>query len=92
MTHFDIQHNPAAQRFFAGVDGHEGELVYRQRDGRMEIVRTSVPAAIGGRGVAAQLVKTALDFARSKGWMVKPTCSYAAGYICQHSEYADLVG
>jgi predicted GNAT family acetyltransferase len=73
------------------VEGQEGELVYRQHDDRMEIVRTTVPAAIGGRGIAAQLVSAALDFARSSGWRVKPTCSYAAAYIRQHPKYADLV-
>lgn len=90
MTTFSIQHDPAAHRFSAQVEGHEGELVYRQREGRLEIDRTAVPPAIGGRGIAAQLVKAALDFARASGWRVKPNCSYAAAYIRQHPEYADL--
>jgi uncharacterized protein len=91
MTTFNIQHDAIAQRFFAQVEGHAGELVYRQQDGRMEILRTSVPAVIGGRGIAAQLVRTALEFARASRWSVKPTCSYAAAYIQQHPEYADLL-
>lgn len=91
MSAFDIQHDPVARRFFARVEGQEGELVYRQRDEVMEIVRTTVPDAIAGRGIAARLVSAALDFARSNGWRVEPTCSYAAAYIRKHPEYADLV-
>jgi predicted GNAT family acetyltransferase len=91
MTDFDIQHDPAAQKFFVQVEGHEGAIEYRQDGDRMEIVRTTVPEAIGGRGIAAQLVKTALDFAGAQGLRVKPTCSYAAAYIRRHPEYADLV-
>jgi len=91
MTHPDIQHDPAVRRFFAQVDGHEGALEYRQEGGRMDIVRTTVPEAIGGRGIGAQLVKAALDFAGANKLRVKPTCSYAAAYIRRHPEYADLV-
>lgn len=92
MPTFDIQHDPITQKFLALVEGHRGQLVYRRDDSLMDIVSTTVPATIGNRGVAAQLVKAALDFARSNGWRVKPTCSYAAGYLRRHPEYADLVG
>jgi uncharacterized protein len=91
MADFNVQHDPAGQKFFARVEGHEGELKYRRDGGRMEILSTTVPAAIGGRGIAAQLVKTAMEFARSNGWRVKPTCSYAAAYIRRHPDYADMV-
>ena len=91
MADFDVQHDPTARKFFAQVDGHEGELVYRRDGNPVELRRTTVPAAIGGRGVAAHLVKAALDWARSDGSRVAPTCSYAAAYIRRHPEYADLV-
>lgn len=91
MTDFDIQHDPTRRRFLAQVEGHEGAVEYRLDGDRMEIVRTTVPEAIGGRGIAAQLVKAALDFAGANQWRVKPTCSYAAAYIRRHPEYADLV-
>ncbi len=86
-----IQHDPAAQRFVTRVDGHSAEVTYQLRDGRMVIDHTGVPQPIGGRGIAAELVKAALDHARSQGWRVVPACSYAAAYIQRHPEYADLV-
>lgn len=88
---FDLHHDPAARRFTTRLDGHEAELVYALHGGRMVIEHTGVPGAIGGRGVAAALVKAALDHARAQGWRVVPACSYAAAYVQRHPGYADLL-
>ena len=45
----------------------------------------------GGRGVGGELVRSALDYARSKDLKVVPACEYVAAYIERHPEYADLV-
>lgn len=87
----ELHHDPAARRFSTRLEGHEAELLYDRRDGRMVIRHTGVPEAIGGRGVAAALVRAALDHARAQGWRVVPACSYSAAYVERHPEYADLV-
>jgi predicted GNAT family acetyltransferase len=87
----DLHHDPAAHRFSTRLEGHDAELVYALRDGRMVIEHTGVPEAIGGRGVAAALVKAALEHARAQGWRVVPACSYSAAYVQRHPEYADLL-
>ena len=87
----DLHHDPDAHRFSLRLDGHEAELLYSLRSGRMVIDHTGVPEAIGGRGIAATLVKAALDHARRQGWRVVPACSYSAAYVQRHPEYADLV-
>ncbi len=87
----DLHHDPTRRRFSLRLDGHEAELLYTRDDGRMVIDHTGVPEAIGGRGVAAALVKGALDHARSQGWKVVPACSYAAAYVRRHPGYADLL-
>ncbi len=86
-----ISHQPEAGRFHATIDGHDAKLTYRLDGDRITIEHTGVPSAIGGRGVAADLVKAALDFARSEGLKVVPACSYAASYIQRHTAYADLL-
>ena len=43
----------------------------------MAIVHTEVPPAVAGRGIAGELVRSALEFARAQGWKVRPLCSYA---------------
>ena len=86
-----IQHNTDASRFTTEQDGHEAELVYRRKGDRLIIEHTGVPEAIGGRGIAGELVRAALDYARSAGLRVVPACSYSADYIHRHPEYVDLV-
>ena len=85
-----IRHEPSASRFTTTVDGHEGFVEYAQADGTLTITHTVVPAAIGGRGIAARLVRAALDHARATGLKVVPQCSYAAAFLDKHPEYADL--
>jgi predicted GNAT family acetyltransferase len=87
----DIAHDPASHRFAVRVEGYEAELLYRRDGRRLTIGHTGVPEAIGGRGIAGELVKAALEYARAEGLRVVPACSYSADYIQRHPEYADLV-
>lgn len=87
----DIQHNRGAQRFEVEVEGVQCVLDYTLAEGGMAITHTVVPPAAGGRGVAGELVRTALEFARAKGWKVVPLCSYAEAWIKRHPDYADLL-
>lgn len=87
----DVRHEPDNQRFVAIVDGKQAVLDYRRGDGVISLVHTGVPAAIGGRGVAAALVRAALDHARAQGLKVVPACSYVAAYLKRHPQDADLV-
>ena len=87
----EIAHDAARQRFHLALDGHEAELTYQLRNGVMVIDHTGVPAAIGGRGLAGLLVRSAFEHARSQGWRVRPACSYAEAWASRHPEYADLL-
>lgn len=87
----EIIHDERARQFRTDVDGHRGVLDYALRGSVMTITHTGVPPAIGGRGVAAELTRVALDAARREGWTVVPACSYAAAFIRRHPEYADLL-
>ena len=83
-----ISHDPGAHRFSTEVDGSRAELDYTLADGVMTIVHTRVPPAIGGRGIAAQLMEAALSAARAAGWSVNPACSYAKSYLEKHPQRA----
>jgi predicted GNAT family acetyltransferase len=87
----DIVHDTHAHRFTVAVEGHRGVIDYTLRDGVMVITHTGVPPAIGGRGIAAELTRAALDTARREGWKVVPACSYAAAFIRRHPEFSDLL-
>jgi len=84
-----IDHDTAAQRFSTWVDGHRSVLDYRLSGDIMTITHTEVPAAIGGRGIAAELMHAALGAARVAGWSVSPACSYAAAYMRRHPDSSE---
>ena len=88
----DIEHDEAGQRFVMVVEGEEALVAYRMPDeSTIDLHRTYVPEVARGRGVAGLLAKGALEHARAEGLRVVPTCSYIAGFIEKHSEYAELV-
>lgn len=85
-----IAHDPERFRFHIVVDGQTCELDYVLQGRTMTITHTGVPAAVGGRGIAGDLARAALDTARSQGWKVRPACSYVDAYMRRHPETADL--
>lgn len=87
---YDIRHLTAAHRFETTVEGFLCELDYQLQDGVMTITHTEVPAEVGGRGIASELVRTAFEAARSKGWKVVPACSYAQVWVERHPDYSAL--
>ena len=87
----EIVHEPAAMRFVAVVEGQECVIDYQLAGNTMTITHTLVPASLGGRGIAGQLARFALDEARAKGWKVVPACSYVQAWIEKHPDYQDLL-
>lgn len=86
---YSIRHIPAAGRFETQVEGYTGYVEYTLLpQGVMDIRHTIVPKEIGGRGIAAALVKFALEYARSQGLKVRPSCGYAEEFLRRHPEYA----
>jgi predicted GNAT family acetyltransferase len=86
-----IEHNAAQQRFEYLEDGQLCVLDYHLQGNVMSITHTGVPSAVGGRGIAADLARTALDTARQNGWKVRPLCSYVDAYMRrQRGAYDDL--
>jgi predicted GNAT family acetyltransferase len=84
-----INHDAGAHRFSTEVDGSRAELEYTLADGVMTITHTQVPPAIGGRGIAAELMEAALSAARTSSWSVNPACSYAKSYLAKHPQASD---
>jgi uncharacterized protein len=89
MSELSIDHDTGARRFTTVVDGERAVLDYTIAAGVMTITHTGVPRPIEGRGVAAGLMRRALETAHEHGWRVVPACSYAAAYIAKHPQDAD---
>ena len=79
-----IDHDSHARRLSTQLEGYTGLLDY-ELDGKvMSITHTRVARQIGGRGVAAELMRSALELAAANGWTVNPVCSYAVAYLKRH--------
>ena len=86
----DIHHDTRAQQFSTEADGHRAYVEYESAAGRIVITHTIVPKDIGGRGIAAALVRAALEYARDHGLQVTPQCSYADVWMQRHPEFDAL--
>lgn len=87
----NVVQNERASRFEAEVDGALCVLDYRLANGVFAIEHVGVPDAVAGRGIAAALMRRALDTARDGGWRVVTHCSYAAAYVAKHPAERDLI-
>lgn len=83
---------PERERYEAELDGTlAGILEYAHRHGRLALIHTEVLPAFEGRGVAAALVRFALDDARRRGLLVIVICPYVRRYLARHPEDMDIV-
>lgn len=86
----DVIDNTEMQRFELEVDGHTAFAAY-ERDGDVVVfTHTVVSQALRGQGVGSRLVEGALMQVRAAGGKVRPLCTFVAGYMAQHPEWADL--
>jgi len=78
--------------YHAHVDGseHIGRLTWVARGNVRVAEHTLVPEAIGGCGVAGQLVEALVADAREHGFTVAPACSYVAYRFDQNPDWSDL--
>jgi predicted GNAT family acetyltransferase len=82
--------NVEGRQFEIRVDDQVARLNYKITDGKIELIHTEVPAALGGQGLANQLARTALDFAAQHSLRVIPTCPFVRAFLKRHDEYAKL--
>jgi predicted GNAT family acetyltransferase len=89
MTH--VNNNKLLGRFELLVDGQTAFANYRLAPGVVIITHTETPPALRGRGIAAIVVKGALDQIRADGLKVVAGCGYVIDYLAKHPEFSDLV-
>lgn len=88
-----IQHDPTAHRFTATRTDGTGELVYEQpQAGVIDFVHTFVDEGLRGQGVADELARAGLAFARAQHLQVRTSCEFMAAFAQRHrTEYADVL-
>lgn len=89
----EILHSEAQHRFWTEIEGWMAYVDYQLTANEgLDIRHTIVPEEIGGRGIAAALVKAAYDYGKSKGLKPIATCSYALVWLKRLPEYHGEVG
>ena len=86
-----MQHNSERQRFEARLADRLAYMTYSFAGNSVVFDHTFVPEEFRGKGVAATLVREALEQARRQNWNIIPSCPYVATFIERHPEFADLV-
>ena len=94
MTLFRKKGSPqlvSSGRFELERDGHFASLDYTLSGNVLALLETTVPEALRGKGIAGEVAKTALDWARENHLKVDVVCPFVAEYLGKHPEYKDLV-
>jgi hypothetical protein len=91
MSDVRVTDNEEDSRLEIHADGELAELIYRTRAGRLVLVHTEVPDALGGRGLGGDLVEAAIDKAAAAGMTIVPLCPFARGWLERHPDEAARV-
>jgi len=84
----NVRHNEAAARYELDTAHGQAIAVYRQQGDSRVFTHTEVPPADEGKGIAAALVRAALDDTRARGFKIVPACSFVVAFVQRHPEYA----
>jgi uncharacterized protein len=84
----NVRHNEAAARYELDTAHGQAIAVYRQQGDSRVFTHTEVPPADEGKGIAAALVRAALDDTRARGFKIVPACSFVVAFVRRHPEYA----
>jgi len=88
----EVRRNDSEQRYEISLDGRlAGVAEFYERDGAVVFPHTLIDADLRGRGLAAELIRYALDDVRASGRRVIARCWYVAQFIDDHGEYAELL-
>jgi hypothetical protein len=86
-----VQHEKSFHRFAAHLGEATAVLRYKEEGDTIYMVHTEVPAEMEGKGIAGQLAKAALQYARENHLKVVARCPFVTSYLQRHPEYSDLV-
>ena len=88
----DVRHDTERERFVARAGEAESHLVYSRRSETVvDFQSTFVVPASRGQGVGEKLVREALEWARSEGLTVIPSCWFVDTVVRRHPEFAPLL-
>ena len=86
-----VIHEKDNERFVIYVEGNEVYVEYTMAGNEINLHHTFTDPALRGKGLAAQVVRAALEYANEKNLKVIPTCSYVQSFVSKNDEYKKLI-
>jgi len=88
---YEVRHLPEESRFETVLGDKSAYVDYHLSGNVITFFHAYTPLEFRGKGIAAQVAKYALDYARDNSLKVIPQCPYIRDYIDKHSEYQNLL-
>jgi len=86
-----VIHEKENERFVIFIDDKEAFVEYNIGKGELNLYHTHTDPELRGKGLAAQVVRAALEYIKENNLKVIPTCSYVRAFIKKNDEYEELV-
>ncbi len=86
-----VENNEDRHRFEAHTGEDTAVLEYTLATNLIVYNHTEVPKHLEGQGIASQMAKVALEYAKEHNLKIMPLCPYVAAYIRRHPEYKSLL-
>jgi len=87
----EVIHEKENERFIMYSEGEESFVEYRINADEMNLYHTYTDPGLRGKGLAAQVVRAAFEYAKENNLKVVPTCSYVQAFVRRYDEYKELV-
>lgn len=92
----DITHNTTENggKFIVNFEGQEaGHMTYTSEEGGtvMKIDHTEVSEAFSGKGLAKELVFSAVDYAKENAKKIHPACSFAKSVLEKDETFKNVL-
>jgi predicted GNAT family acetyltransferase len=78
-------------RFQRNINGHQAVVDCDLTGDILTVQHTFVPPELRGQGIAEELTREALAWAKANGKKVVPQCSYTVAFLRKHPEFAELL-
>jgi hypothetical protein len=87
----EVVNDKSGSRLVLEIEGDEVYLLYDEKEDLLDLYSTYTPPNLRGKGLAAKVVKAALEYAKEKKLKVIPSCWYVRKFIEENPEYQNLV-
>ena len=87
----EVIHEKDNERFIIYSEDKKSFVEYRLSENEIDLYHTYTDPGLRGKGLAAQVVRAAFEYAKENDLKVVPTCSYVQSFVRRYDEYKELV-